>query len=527
MRSKFTLVLLTFLLSGCDIVQDVLYPEKKSSDESSVFVSSENIVSSVEQINSFSELSSSEALSSESIASSTVSSVEQISSESVSSMPSSSSEEQENNILKFDFYNINDFHGSIEETASLNEIGLAKMATYLKQEKAKNEAGFVLTSSGDMWQGSALSNTFKGAIVNDWMNFIGFDCMTLGNHEFDWGIDLIKSNMQQMNFPVISCNIENKELAKPVDWISGTAMKTINGVNVGFVGAIGEGQTSDIIASTSHNLNFPDPSNYAINAAKSLRDSGAEIIVYLLHDSVDTISRNVAMSMDLVFCGHTHTGEKEMLYNLVPAVQAYSNGKDLAHISLTYDKVNKKVTYNTYEIVDLRYINVQEDALAKELIEARITPEVDAKLNRVVAKTTRTISRSTQVSLLTKYLYDYYKDNIDEFPIFATNYNNSRSDISRGDITYKDVFKAFPFDNQLCVMKIKGSALNTISYGTFYYPGSKTIDVNQYYYIFTIDYIAEYDYYFQPELGVEIVRKYSDLYPRDIFAEYLKQDYPL
>jgi hypothetical protein len=53
----------------------------------------------------------------------------------------------------------------------------------------------VFLSSGDMWQGGSSSNSTKGKIVTDWMNYLGFEAMALGNHEFDWGTDAIRENV--------------------------------------------------------------------------------------------------------------------------------------------------------------------------------------------------------------------------------------------------------------------------------------------------------------------------------------------
>lgn len=431
-----------------------------------------------------------------------------------------------NETVVLDFYNINDFHGAIEENTGLSEPGLSKISTYLKQKKSKNNDGFVLTSSGDMWQGSALSNTFKGAIVNDWMNYMQFDCMTLGNHEFDWGIDTLKSNIKDLNFPVINCNLEDKDLAKPVDWVEGTYTKQVNGLNIGFVGAIGEGQGGDILASVSHSFNFPDPSSYVIDAATELREKGADIIVYLLHDETAAVNSQVVDKVDVIFCGHSHQGERQLV-NGKPLLQAYSNGKDLAHINLTYNKTTKSIQYNTYEIIDLRNMQLAKDAGAEEIIGKRYDDATKTKLEAEIGRTNRQLSQSDLTSLITKYFYQYYCDNYTEYPIYAANHNNARSAIARGVVTYKDAFKAFPFENEPVLMKIKGSALKTITYGQFYPNKDDNIADNEYYYIFTIDYIADYDYYYQPSLGVEIVERYKDIYPRDIFSQYFGADYPL
>ena len=178
------------------------------------------------------------------------------------------------------------------------------------------------------------------------------------------------------------------------------------------------------------------------------------------------------------------------------------------------------------DVIDLRKLNLSKDQDTENLINKRLTPEINAKLNANVGKLTRQLSQSDLTGLIVEYMYKYYQDTYNEFTIYATNYNNARSAISAGVVTYKDVFKSFPFENEVVVMKLKGSALKTITYGTFYYPGSTSLEDNIDYYVFTIDYIADYDYYYQPKVGVEIVRRYSDVYPRDIFAKYFGEDYP-
>ena len=86
-----------------------------------------------------------------------------------------------------ELYSVNDFHGSFNENRDNGEIGMSKLAAFLK-DKVNQEA--VVLSAGDMWQGGVESNLTKGQIIIDSMNYVGFDSMTVGNHEFDWDLTL-------------------------------------------------------------------------------------------------------------------------------------------------------------------------------------------------------------------------------------------------------------------------------------------------------------------------------------------------
>ena len=88
-----------------------------------------------------------------------------------------------------DLYEVSDFHGAVdfkESSSSEAYPGLARMATYFDQRRAENPGGTLILSSGDMFQGSADSNSTRGFMVNYCMNYMGFDAMAIGNPEFDW-----------------------------------------------------------------------------------------------------------------------------------------------------------------------------------------------------------------------------------------------------------------------------------------------------------------------------------------------------
>ena len=88
-------------------------------------------------------------------------------------------------VILLDFYAVNDLHGKFADTT--DNIGADELTTYLKTMKSTDD-NFILLSSGDMWQGSSESNLTYGQIMTEWMNHMGFSAMTLGNHEYFWGI---------------------------------------------------------------------------------------------------------------------------------------------------------------------------------------------------------------------------------------------------------------------------------------------------------------------------------------------------
>ena len=109
---------------------------------------------------------------------------------------------------------VNDTHGHIlpytEKSVSKNVpvSGAAYLAQMVQKERSKNPEGTLLLSAGDMFQGTPVSNLFKGKSVAEVMNYLRFDAMAVGNHEFDWGINVFEDLVTASSFPYLSANIK-------------------------------------------------------------------------------------------------------------------------------------------------------------------------------------------------------------------------------------------------------------------------------------------------------------------------------
>ncbi|HPY79976.1 MAG TPA: Ig-like domain-containing protein [Bacilli bacterium] len=445
-----------------------------------------------------------------------------------------------------DFYSLNDFHGSTENISANYEPGINKLSTFFKNEKAKNPGGFVLTASGDMWQGSADSNLTNGRLVNDWMGLIGFSAMAIGNHEFDWTVDTIKENMENMNFPLLACNIIDTTTNQPVDWVEPYTTITKNGVRIGIVGAIGQGLTTSILAPNVAGLSFANPNQYVIDWADYLRSEGADIILYLLHNSVSTIPENTGNAVDAIFGGHTHRGENNLdgdpttTYS-TPAVQAWSNGQDVGHIQLTYNFSTEAVANQTAEIIDTRSFvidDLTDDTETATLYQSYLDNEISAIKNRVLLEDSDGFSRDELGLIYNQYAYRYYKEehDTDDYDVMGIVSGSSRDDVPSGPVTYGMIYKALPFDNALVVVKIIGSeVVNKLkNQGTFYLGDSNKIVEgdsignyvlsDNYYYFLMQDFSA----YRSPIVEVvEIIDIFAeeDALPRNIVSRYLP-NYP-
>ena len=225
-------------------------------------------------------------------------------------------------IVVIDFYVLNDLHGKFCDTAT--QPGVDELGTYFKNA-ANSDDHVVIMSSGDMWQGTAESNLTNGHLLTEWMNEMGFVSMTLGNHEFDWGEDAIRSNKEIAEFPFLAINVYNKSTNQLADYCTPSIMIERGGIKIGIIGAIGDcysSISSDMVEDVYFKVG-KDLSALVKAESNKLREMGADFIVYSLHDGYDdsvsgsSVATSTQLSgyydimlssgyVDLVFEGHTH-----------------------------------------------------------------------------------------------------------------------------------------------------------------------------------------------------------------------------
>ncbi len=443
------------------------------------------------------------------------------------------------------FYSVNDLHGKFDDTS--NNIGVDEMTTYLRNAQTTNE-NTVLLSAGDMWQGSMESNATKGKIVTEWMNDLGFDAMTLGNHEYDWGENAIKANAEIANFPLLAINVYDKATKERVEYCDASVMIENNGLKIGVIGAIGDCY-SDIASEHVQGVEFKTRSALtALVKAESvrLREQGADMIVYLLHDGSESSSTyDTALSngyVDIVFEGHTHQTVREQdRYGVWHLQAGGDNQKGLSKATFTVNLLNETITAQSTQVVNYStYSNLADDPIVDALLQKYDT--VLAPLREVLGTNAsyRNYDGLSEYAAKSYFAVGMsrwgnnpaYKGKI----VLGGGYIGVRSPykLAVGQVTYADIYPLFPFDNALVLCKVSGARLkaqfinSTNSKYYMYYGVDGTAIKNNIvdsatYYVVVDTYCANYNFYGYGYM--EIVEYYSadhSYYGRDAIADYTR-----
>ena len=415
--------------------------------------------------------------------------------------------------LSMTVYAVNDFHGAIEQTGS--EAGLGYFATYFKQKGQRPDT--LLIDSGDTWQGSIYSNYNHGRIVVDVYNAIGMDVRTVGNHDFDWGLDALRANTAAtlgtatLGANIYNYNFNTKQVgyAQQSDLAKETATFTLeNGLKVGVVGVIGDDQITTIDSMYVQDIAFIDHISVIKKQAKALRDEGCDIVICSIHGGQeDVLGNSLSEYVDLVLCAHTHQLENTTEDGVLFA-QFGSLGKYFGEITLTLDTLTGKVStsfktlYASDVVSEVRTVDSEVQSIIDEY-----NASCDAEADQVVVKQANGNFSSSGAlpNLMSRALYDEcVKQGYDD--VYLTYVNNARSTLRSGQWTYADLYQAFPFDNEVYIIEVTGQEiLNEVAkYNFIYKPDTTdwTVYTNRKYKIAAIDYLVfhtnksrRYDYF--------------------------------
>ncbi|MBQ8224789.1 MAG: metallophosphatase [Bacteroides sp.] len=250
-----------------------------------------------------------------------------------------------------------DTHSRIEPFAAQSSNrnagkgGVVRRATFVKQAREKHP-NLLLFDCGDISQGTPYYNVFKGEVEVKLMNHMGYDAMTIGNHEFDFGLDNMARLFQLANFPVVCANYD----------VSGTVLEGLvkpyvvlerEGVRIGVFG-LSPRLEGLVQAANCEGILYNDPIEAAQQVTNLLRTKeGCSVVICLSHLGFNTgtadghYDENLVaktQGIDLILGGHTHTYmEKPAIYlnaagKNVPVMHVGGSGIYVGETTLTLSK---------------------------------------------------------------------------------------------------------------------------------------------------------------------------------------------
>lgn len=387
------------------------------------------------------------------------------------------SAEGEENVITI--YHTNDMHGQVGSTYTngvLSQIGL----DYIKTAKEKTNNS-ILIDAGDATQGTPMGKFSKGLDIVELMNATGYDLMTLGNHEFDYGKDAVLEIAKSAKFPVVSANtLYNGDVfLKDINNNNGcNFIKEINGKKIGFFGITTEETMRTTIPANLEGITFANEIETAQKQVNELKSQNADVIVGITHVGIDSStkvnSHQIAQSVqgiDIMIDGHSHSKKTEKVGNTLIQQTGTSNVM-LGKIEIKFNDSNSfecdSKLLTPKEVSDM----FSPDPSITQLYDS-LSENIAPILDKVVGKSdtslyggnynTKNVSRMVETnlgSLIGDAMIYSTKDIIkgseyEKLPIVALENGGAvRAKINSGYITMKDVLEVLPLDNKLSLQVV-------------------------------------------------------------------------
>ncbi len=384
---------------------------------------------------------------------------------------------------------INDFHGQLDTyNAKINAGGVDYLAAYLKEREATNPNTLLLHAGDAVGASSPVSALLQDEPTIKMLNELGFDAGTVGNHEFDEGVEemlrLINGGshpktvekygeFEGADFPYVAANLVYKETGENV--LDPYKVIDVNGISVGVIGVALSDTPSIVIPSAVTNVEFTDEAEAINRYTEELKAQGVETIVVLAHnpstsnqdgsnpgEELVDIAQKVDDEVDVLLGGHNHAYTNTTVDGKI-VVQSYSSGTAFSDVDLLINPVTKDVIAGKSEIVTTYRDKIEPDPEIKAILDSYVS-EVAPILNEVIGTTPSDISRETSVageSAMGNLVADAMRWQTGTDFAFM-NSGGVRADIDAGEITWKEAFTVQPFGNDLVKMNVTGEVIKTL-----------------------------------------------------------------
>lgn len=376
-----------------------------------------------------------------------------------------------------------DIHGNIlgynyDKGESFNNSGMNRIYSYIKQVKSEN-LNTLVVDNGDIIQGNTLTDEMysnkkdeKHPVISA-MNFMGYDAMVLGNHEFNFGLDLIKSLEKQSNFPFLSANVAYRESGE--DFVKSHTIINCGGVRVGIIGLT----TPNVprwVGNLVKDLNFHDLGETAYRYVSEIRDK-VDIIMVMSHasmvsehdkknerDAAEKILR-LCPEIDVLVVGHFHITVKEKRGKTLIG-GATDSGQEVIRFDLTLDN-NNHVIDGQVKVVSMKPYYPSEELSGLPVIKKAHETTMDF-VTEIIGEATENFQPKDEISFIPEgrlrdtpliELINKVQLINSGADVTSTSLIRDDSNIKKGVITYGHIFNVYKFTTFLYVVEVTGKEL--------------------------------------------------------------------
>ncbi len=380
-----------------------------------------------------------------------------------------SAQARESSVIDLTILHINDLHGNLlpkpGKEGKPATGGMAWIAQMVSDERAKNPEGTLLLSAGDMFQGTPISNLFGGKPVIEVMNRIGFDAMTVGNHELDQGMEAFQDLRKAAGFPFLSANIVDGK-GRLLPGVKPYIMLRKKGLKIAVIGMTTPETQYATKTGNLRGYRVIPVANVLPGVIEKVREEGAGLVIVLSHLGLDD-DREMASAVpgiDLIVGGHSHTEVRTPVFvGTTIILQAGYYGQRLGVMKISADAASGKIVqYSERRILRRVRAGPRDpyDAAVAAIIK-NYDDRIREEFGRIVGETSVDLAKRPYESNLGNLVCDAMRKATGA-DVAIQNNGGIRTTIPKGKITLEQVYMLLPFDNNLMTMDLTGAQIANI-----------------------------------------------------------------
>jgi 5'-nucleotidase len=367
-------------------------------------------------------------------------------------------EKQEQRIVTVTLLQVNDVYRFTPADRGTRG-GLARVSTLRKQimEKSPNTL-FLL--SGDTISPSVESLTYKGAQMIDAWNAIGLDYSVFGNHEFDFGPEVLKERMKESRFGWLGANVIDRKTGKTFADTPPYVIREFAGVKIGIIGLVLP--ETKITSRPGADVEFLSPCDVARRLVPEMRSRGAGVVIGLTHLTMREDKELARCAdFDIIIGGHEHT-LLESLSLRTPIFKMTSDAREMARIQLNIYAASGKLESIDWEAIPVTSEIADDPSFSVVMRKyEKLLKELDERVGRtdvpLEARDEPSRSEETNVG---SFIADAFRQQTGA-DVALMNGGSIRADtvIDAGELTRRDVLSILPFPNPVVKLEVTGATL--------------------------------------------------------------------
>lgn len=360
-----------------------------------------------------------------------------------------------------------DLHGHILPTKTYSGRadvgGFARCATQIRQWRKENPDS-LLVDIGDLYQGTAVSYLNEGQLFVDLLGEFGYDAWTLGNHDFDWGPEVLSNNLNAAKMPILTGNLTGAP-ENVIPW----KMSEVGGFKIALIGLITPGLPYWLMPETLGGIAPTDPSASLKKSIAQAKAAKADAIVVLGHfghlkqdDAANPLRKtiNEAPGADIFIGGHSHVHMASLEIENTLFTQASYFGINCGKVDLTFDLNSRKLILKTAATayMDDRF-DLDPGVINLSQLDLK---NAERQLKRAIGTLKEPMSGKGKGSELANFLCEAFAAALarNKTPVDAVFHGTfGTGEIPAGPVTVADAWSILPYENTLVTASVTPAQL--------------------------------------------------------------------